>query len=111
MSVGLRATWLLHNGHNSAIANQTVSQSSASFTITLKLFAAYQETVGSEEKILEVTAGTTALDVCDRLIAQHPTLAEWKAQTRFGLNLDFVDPDTELQPGDELVLIPPVSGG
>ena len=86
-------------------------QPTASFTITLKLFAAYQEAVGSEEQTLEVAAGTTALDVCDRLIVQHPALAEWKAQTRFGINLDFVEPNTELQPGDELVLIPPVSGG
>ena len=81
------------------------------FTITLKLFAAYQEEIGAEEQILEVPNGTTALDVCDRLIAQHPALAEWKDQTRFGINLDFVDPRTLLKPGDELVLIPPVSGG
>ena len=31
--------------------------------------------------------------------------------THFGVNLDFVPGDTLLQPGDEVVLIPPVSGG
>ncbi|MGK7911995.1 MAG: MoaD/ThiS family protein [Synechococcus sp.] len=86
-------------------------QPTESFTITLKLFAAYQETVGREEHTLEVTAGTTALDVCKQLITQYPQLAEWEHQTRFGINLEFVDPSTELQPGDEVVLIPPVSGG
>jgi molybdopterin converting factor small subunit len=32
------------------------------------------------------------------------------ANTRF-LHMDFVDPETTLAEGDELVLIPPVSGG
>ncbi|WP_017324224.1 MoaD/ThiS family protein [Synechococcus sp. PCC 7336] len=81
------------------------------FTIVLKLFAVYGETLGAEEQTLEVQAGTTASDVCDRLIAQYPSLAEWRSQTRFGINLEFVAPETPLQPGDELVLIPPVSGG
>lgn len=88
-----------------------MGQPNDSFTITLKLFAAYQEAVGNEECTWEVVAGTTVLDVCQQLIAQYPQLAEWENQTRFGINLDFVDPHTEVQPGDEVVLIPPVSGG
>lgn len=92
-------------------ASSTVAQPPASFSITVKLFAAYQDVVGNEEQTLEVTAGTTASDVCKQLIAQYPQLAGWEHQTRFGINLDFVNPKTELQPGDELVLIPPVSGG
>ncbi|MEQ8961643.1 MAG: MoaD/ThiS family protein, partial [Coleofasciculus sp. C2-GNP5-27] len=35
----------------------------------------------------------------------------WRDLTRFGINLQFVEPDTILQAGDEVVLIPPVSGG
>ena len=86
-------------------------QPTAPFRVTVKLFAAYQEVIGREEQILEVATGTTALDVCRQLIAQYPQLTEWESQTRFGINLDFVTPETELHPGDELVLIPPVSGG
>ncbi len=88
-----------------------VGPSTESFTITLKLFAAYQEAVGCEERTWEVVAGTTVLDVCQQLIAEYPRLAQWESQTRFGINLDFVEPNTELRPGDEVVLIPPVSGG
>ncbi len=79
--------------------------------ITLKLFAVYQEALGVEEKTLVVPVGTTAGEVCDRLIADHPELAQWKALTRFGINLQFVDSNTLLNAGDEIVLIPPVSGG
>lgn len=47
----------------------------------------------------------------DRLIAEHPELSQWRDVTRFGINLIFVEPNTILQDGDEVVLIPPVSGG
>ena len=80
-------------------------------TITLKLFAVYQETVGLSEQAMVLPLGTTAGGVRDRLIAEHPTLADWKKLTRFGINLQFVQASTPLQNGDELVLIPPVSGG
>ncbi|MFK8186064.1 MAG: MoaD/ThiS family protein [Phormidesmis sp.] len=80
-------------------------------TITLKLFAIYQETLGIPEKTLTLPVGTTAGEVRDRLIAEHPNLAKWKDLTRFGINLQFSDATTALTDGDELVLIPPVSGG
>ena len=80
-------------------------------TITLKLFAVYQETLGVSEKALTLPVGTTAGEVCDRLLTDHPALSRWRDLTRFGINLQFVPADTPLQAGDELVLIPPVSGG
>ncbi|WP_421656489.1 MoaD/ThiS family protein [Leptothermofonsia sp. ETS-13] len=80
-------------------------------TVTVKLFAAYQEASGVSEVILEFPPGTEVAAVRDRLIAEHPQLAEWRDLTRFGINLQFVEPNTPLQDGDEVVLIPPVSGG
>ncbi|WP_313949210.1 MoaD/ThiS family protein [Leptolyngbya sp. FACHB-261] len=79
--------------------------------VTLKLFAAYQEALGKPEQLLELQEGTSVAAVCDQLIAQYPELAQWRQLTRFGVNLQFVEPETVLQDGDELVLIPPVSGG
>lgn len=80
-------------------------------TITLKLFAVYQEALGLPEKQLELAAGSTVGDVFNRIVKDYPTLAQWKDLTRFGLNLQFVDATAVLQNGDELVFIPPVSGG
>lgn len=79
--------------------------------ITVKLFAAYQEACGVSEMQLEVERGMVVQAVRDRLIAQHPQLAQWRDLTRFGINLQFVEPDTLINDGDEVVLIPPVSGG
>jgi len=79
--------------------------------ITLKLFAAYQETYNLPELELHFPAQTPVSAVLEHLIAEHPELEKWRSLTRFGINLQFVPSDTLLQDGDEVVLIPPVSGG
>ena len=79
--------------------------------VTVKLFAVYQEACGVPELVLEFPPETPVAAVCDRLIDQHPELTQWRDVTRFGLNLQFVASDALLQDGDEVVLIPPVSGG
>lgn len=84
---------------------------SGSISVTVKLFAAYQEAYGVSELILELPLETTVALVLDQLINEHPELNQWRNLTRFGVNLQFVEPDTVLQNGDEVVLIPPVSGG
>ena len=84
---------------------------SGSISVTVKLFAAYQEAYGVSELILELPPETTVALVLDQLINEHPELNQWRNLTRFGVNLQFVEPDTTLQNGDEVVLIPPVSGG
>lgn len=80
-------------------------------SITVKLFAAYQDAYGQPELSLELPEQATVADVRDRLLTEHPELEPWRDLTRFGVNLQFVEPDTQLQSGDEVVLIPPVSGG
>lgn len=79
--------------------------------VTVKLFAAYQEAYGTSELILEFPQGSSVVKVRDRLIQEHPELSQWRDVTRFGLNFQFVEPETLLKNGDEVVLIPPVSGG
>lgn len=84
---------------------------SDAITITVKLFAAYQEAYGVPELILEVPPKTTVSAILEQLINDHPQLNQWRNLTRFGVNLQFVEPENILQNGDEVVLIPPVSGG
>ena len=79
--------------------------------VTLKLFSVYQDAYGQPEQTIECPLGSTVGTLCDRLIADHPSLAKWRSVTRFGVNLDFVPEETVLRDGDEVVLIPPVSGG
>ncbi|NJL48483.1 MAG: MoaD/ThiS family protein [Leptolyngbyaceae cyanobacterium SM2_5_2] len=80
-------------------------------TITVKLFAIYQEAYGQPELQWTFPAHTPIEEVLNRVLVEHPHLEPWRERTRLGLNLQFVSPDTLLEDGDEVVLIPPVSGG
>ncbi|MEM7554627.1 MAG: MoaD/ThiS family protein [Cyanobacteria bacterium P01_A01_bin.84] len=79
--------------------------------VTVKLFAAYQEAYGTPELILEFPANTPVSAIREHLITQHPQLEQLRNVTRFGINFQFVEADTILHDEDEVVLIPPVSGG
>jgi sulfur-carrier protein len=79
--------------------------------VTVKLFAAYQEAFQVPELQMELPIDTPVAVVCDRLIADRPALMPWRDITQFGVNLEQVSPQQILQDGDEVVLIPPVSGG
>lgn len=80
-------------------------------TVTVKLFAAYQEAYGLPELRLKLPDGSSVAVVGDRLCHEYPELNRWQNLTRYGINLRFAEPDTVLQDGDEVVLVPPVSGG
>ena len=85
--------------------------SQSSITVTVKLFAAYQEAYGVPELKLKFPPQTPVKAVLDKLLSDRPQLEQLRKLTRFGINLQFVDPQTLLQNGDEVVMIPPVSGG
>lgn len=82
-----------------------------SISVTVKLFAIYQEAYGVPEAQWQFPAGAIVGAVRDRALTDHPKLEPWRDRTRLGLNLQFVADDTPLHDGDEVVLIPPVSGG
>ncbi len=84
---------------------------SDNITVTVKLFAAFQEAIAADEIQLSVPPQTPVVKVYEELTTQYPSLAKWRSLIRYAVNLDFVEPDTLLQNGDEVALIPPVSGG
>lgn len=85
--------------------------SDSSIRVIVKLFAAYQEAYGVSELTLNFPSQTPVKAVLDYLLQEHPELEQWRTVTRFGVNFQFVDSDTFLKNGDEVVFIPPVSGG
>ena len=82
-----------------------------SITVKVKLFAAFQEAYQVPELVLEFPSPTPVAAILEHCIQEHPELEKWRNLTQFGINLEFASPETVLKNGDEVVLIPPVSGG
>jgi len=79
--------------------------------VRVRLFAIQRELVGAKELPVELRAGATIEDAWDALVVLHPGLAPGRPAVRFARNAEYSDADTPLEDGDELAIIPPVSGG
>ena len=81
-------------------------------TVTVRLFAVLRERVGSDSIEVELDDGATVAEALERL-AERPELGDLleRMPVRMAVNRDYADGDTALASGDELALVPPVSGG
>jgi molybdopterin synthase catalytic subunit/molybdopterin converting factor small subunit len=74
--------------------------------VVVKLFAGLRERAGTGERTLELPEGARVTDVWAPL-----ELGELPAGLLYAVNRAYAPADTPLAPGDEVALIPPVSGG
>jgi MoaE-MoaD fusion protein len=74
--------------------------------VVVKLFAALRERAGTGERHLELENGATAGDVWGLL-----ELGDEPAGLLYAVNKEYAERDRALADGDEVALIPPVSGG
>jgi molybdopterin synthase catalytic subunit len=77
----------------------------------MRYFAIVRETVGASKEQKHFSDGTTAGEAIDALIAAHPRLESVRKAAMLMVNQSYVKSDYVLRDGDELALIPPVSGG
>ena len=78
--------------------------------VTIRLFAGYRERVGESSVGLELSAGATVGEMTRSLVRRYGQLP--RAQSLVvAVNQEYQDHDYVLTDGDEVALIPPVSGG
>jgi MoaD family protein len=82
-----------------------------SIRIRVRLFAVQRELAGAREVPLELPDGADIETAWTELVRHHPVLGPGRASVRFARNGDYADATTALADGDELAMIPPVSGG
>ena len=78
--------------------------------VNVRLFASYREAAGVGRFEIELPDGATVRDAVAAVVARHPLVASGRSVV-MARNRDYVDADAALADGDELALIPPVSGG
>jgi len=77
----------------------------------VRLFARLHELAGTRETEVELGEGLTAADAYRLLCARFPALSDYGSVVMYAVNAEYVPPEHRLRDGDELALIPPVSGG
>jgi MoaE-MoaD fusion protein len=79
--------------------------------IRLRYFAIVREIMGQSRETMDLPEGATVGDVMARITAAHPRLDGASRSIMLMVNQEYVLADHVLADGDELALIPPVSGG
>jgi molybdopterin synthase catalytic subunit len=70
-----------------------------------------REFSGRESETQEVRSGAPLGELYATLQRQIPRLAEFRYAVAMAVNFEYSSPDRILQDGDEIALLPPVSGG
>jgi MoaE-MoaD fusion protein len=79
--------------------------------VRIRLFAMQRELAGTRGVEVDLLPGATIEDAWTALVARFPNLAPGRAALRFARNGGYAPPETPLGDGDEVAMIPPVSGG
>jgi molybdopterin converting factor subunit 1 len=79
--------------------------------VKIKFFAMLRERAGAGEVMKEIRDGSTVADLWAMLKKDFPNLAPVETRLLYAVNKNYVGTDYALKDGDEVVFIPPVSGG
>ncbi|HYO23697.1 MAG TPA: MoaD/ThiS family protein [Lacipirellulaceae bacterium] len=79
--------------------------------VAVKLFAAGRELAGAAVLAVDLPESATVADVRQALAAACPALGPLAPRCLLAVNAQYAADGAVVAPGDEVALIPPVSGG
>ncbi len=79
--------------------------------LQIHLFATLKERAGTAQVPLQLPDGATVADLLDALAQRYPSLAPSLPTALVAVNHTYAARTQPLQPGDEVAIFPPVSGG
>ena len=79
--------------------------------VSVKLFAVLRDRAGTAEVTLELPDGATVAAAGRALVERLPALHDLTKQAAYAVNREYAGRETVLRDGDEVAVIPPVSGG
>jgi molybdopterin converting factor subunit 1 len=79
--------------------------------VKVRLFATLRQSAGWKEKLLDVPEATTVGELLKLLEQSYPTLHLTGRSLYAAVNQEYAQFTQPVQPGDEVALFPPVSGG
>ncbi len=79
--------------------------------VRIKFFAILRERTGTSEAMTEIATGSTVADLWRQLQSEYPKLDVPGIRLLYAVNQNYVSADHKLSDNDEVVFLPPVSGG
>ena len=79
--------------------------------ITVRFFAILKDRTGMSETRLDLPSESTVSTAVAMISERFPAIKSDLKRTALAVNRSYEKPETILHDGDELALIPPVSGG
>jgi molybdopterin converting factor subunit 1 len=79
--------------------------------VAVKLFAAAREAAGASEVMVELADGSTVGELRAAIGEQWPALEALMTSSLIAVNAEYAPASVRVEAGDEVALIPPVSGG
>jgi len=80
-------------------------------TITVKFFAILRDTTGTSEATLQLADEMSVQQALDEIGHRWPAVLPMLPRIAAAVNLVYAEKQRLLHDGDELALLPPVSGG
>ena len=78
--------------------------------LAIRLFASAREALGTSSVTVELPTDATVGRLAEQLRSNYPPLAQLPVMV-ISVNYEYASDDIVLKPGDEVAVIPPVSGG
>jgi len=89
----------------------TSGTASGALAVTVRLFAAYAETLGRASVEISLPAGATVGDLLAELRRRVPAASALPERPLCAVNLSHVLASHRLHDGDVVALLPPLAGG
>jgi len=79
--------------------------------VTVLFFGVLKDLTGRSQETLELAPGARLETVFQHYASEYPRLQQMAESIALARNQEFAGPETALRDGDEVALMPPVSGG
>lgn len=79
--------------------------------VTVLFFGVLKDVAQCASMALEFPDGATVSSILECCVSSSPALSEFEDSLAVAVNQEYARPETVVQDGDEIALLPPVSGG
>lgn len=88
-----------------------ITQMTETMSIHVVCLGSAAVVLGWNARTITIATGATLADMVQQLEREHPALASARDRVRYAINNSYANMSASLSAGDEVAVIPPVSGG